>query len=136
MIELKVPASLAHLDAVLAFLEENLEEMGASFKVSMKIQVAVEEVFVNIANYAYPGRTDGQACIRLEKVDAPASVRITLIDSGIPYDPLKKPDPDVNLSAEERQIGGLGIFMVKQSMDTVSYAYIDGQNCLTLEKIF
>lgn len=136
MIELKVPASLEHLNEVLAFLEEKLEEMGAPFKVSMKIQVAVEELFVNIANYAYPDRADGQACIRLEKVDEPPSVRITLIDSGIPYDPLAKPDPDVNLSAEERQIGGLGIFMVKQSMDTVSYAYKDGQNCLTLEKNF
>lgn len=136
MKELKIPAKLENLDNVLSFLEENLEEMGCSMKVSMKIQIAVEELFVNIANYAYPDRANGQAAITLEAVENPASVRITLTDSGIPYDPLAKPDPDVALSAEERQIGGLGIYMVKQSMDALHYEYRDGQNCLTLEKKF
>lgn len=135
MKEIRTPAKLENLDQVLSFLEENLDEMGCSMKASMKIQVAVEELFVNIANYAYPDREDGQAFISLEKVDDPESVRITLIDSGIPYDPLAKPDPNVTLSAEERQIGGLGIYMVKQSMDAVHYEYRDGQNCLTLEKL-
>lgn len=136
MKEMKTPAKQEHLDEVLSFLEENLEEMGCPMKASMKIQVAVEELFVNIANYAYPDRTDGQASISLEKIEEPASVRITLTDSGIPYDPLAKPDPNVTLSAEERQIGGLGIFMVKKSMDEVYYEYKNGQNCLTLEKKF
>lgn len=136
MIELKTPAKLDCLDHVLSFLEEGLETMGCSMKVSMRIQVAVEELFVNIANYAYPDCTEGQACIQLEKVEEPKTVRITLIDSGIPYNPLARPDPNVTLSAEERQIGGLGIFMVKQSMDALNYEYKDGQNCLTLEKRF
>lgn len=134
MKELKTLATLEHLNEVLSFLEENLEEMGCSMKQSMRVQVAVEELFVNIANYAYPGCTDGQVTMKLEKVEEPAAVRITLIDSGIPYDPLAKPDPNVTLSAEERQIGGLGIYMVKQSMDEMFYEYRDGQNCLTLEK--
>jgi len=99
----------------------------------MQMDVAVEEIFVNIANYAYaPGV--GQARIRIEITGEPRMVQVTFIDSGVPYDPLAKPDPDVTLSAEERQIGGLGIFMVKKSMDNMLYEYKDKQNILTLQK--
>lgn len=99
----------------------------------MQIDVAVEELFVNIAQYAYaPGI--GVATIRLEIQEDPFVVVITFIDNGIPYNPLAKEDPDITLSAEERPIGGLGIYMVKKSMDEVSYEYKDGQNILRIKK--
>ena len=104
-------------------------------KVQMQIDIAVEEIFVNVAHYAYTPNV-GKVKIRLEKPADSTGVDITFIDSGIPYDPLAKPDPDVTLSAEERQIGGLGIFMVKKSMDSMLYEYTDGQNILTMRKLF
>lgn len=102
-------------------------------KIQMQIDIAVEEIFVNIARCAYAPEV-GNAIIRIETLADPPSVDITFIDSGIPYDPLAKADPDITLSAEERQIGGLGIFMVKRSMDDVRYEYLDGHNVLTLKK--
>ena len=99
----------------------------------MQVQIAVEEIFVNLAHYAY-GSEQGTATIRVEVGGDPLQVIITFIDQGVPYDPLKKEDPDISLSAEERQIGGLGIFMVKKSMDDVKYEYKDGKNILTISK--
>ena len=99
----------------------------------MQIELAVEEIFVNIAHYAYRPQI-GQATVRVEVKEEPLSVIITFIDRGVPYDPLKRSDPDVTLSAEEREIGGLGIFMTKKVMDEVAYEYKDGQNVLTLKK--
>jgi anti-sigma regulatory factor (Ser/Thr protein kinase) len=93
----------------------------------------VEEIFVNIASYAYaPGV--GDAVVRFESSQDPASVTITFIDSGVPYDPVQKDDPDVTLSAEERGIGGLGIYMAKKAMDDMKYVYRDGQNILSISK--
>ena len=99
----------------------------------MQIGVAAEEIFVNIAHYAYAPQK-GCATVRVEVLEDPVSVVITFIDHGIPYDPLEKEDPDINLPAQQRQIGGLGIFMTKQLMDDVAYEYKDGQNILTLKK--
>ncbi len=121
------------LDEVLAFLDGVLETMDCSMKTQMQLDIAVEELYINIASYAYAPAT-GPATIRVEKLDDPVGVEVTLIDSGVPYDPLAKPDPDVTLSAEERQIGGLGIYMVKKSMDDMRYRYEDGQNILTIRK--
>ena len=81
----------------------------------------------------YPSGT-GDAVISLRRTEDPRAVEITFTDSGIPYDPLAKADPDVTLSAEERQIGGLGIYMVKKSMDEMKYRYEDGKNILTIRK--
>ena len=102
-------------------------------KVLMQISLAVEEIFVNIANYAYAAE-GGNATIRagIEK-DTNMAV-ITFVDRGRPYDPTAKADPDITLSAEERAIGGLGIFMVKKTMDEVSYSYTNGCNVLTMKK--
>lgn len=133
MAELTLQASLEKLDEVLAFVEENLEKNDCPMKVLMQVQIAVEEIFVNIAHYAY-GSEQGTATIRVEVGGDPLQVIITFIDQGVPYDPLKKEDPDISLSAEERQIGGLGIFMVKKSMDDVKYEYKDGKNILTISK--
>ena len=132
--ELNIAAKTEKLNELLAFLEEYLESQGCSMKAQMQIAVAVEEIFVNIAHYAYTGlREDGDATIRLRMEGR--QVAITFIDSGIPYDPLAKPDPDVTLPAEEREIGGLGIYMVKKSMDDVKYERKDDQNILTLYKL-
>ena len=133
MKELTIEASVDNLPQVLAFLEEMLEAAGCSMKVQMQIAVAAEEIFVNIAHYAYAPGT-GPATVRAEIAGEPAVLTLTFIDRGVPYDPLAKEDPDVTLSAEEREIGGLGIFMTKQIMDDEAYAYRDGQNVLTLKK--
>ena len=133
MAELTLQASLEKLDEVLAFVEENLEKNDCPMKVLMQVQIAVEEIFVNIAHYAYDSE-QGTATIRVEVGGDPFQVIITFIDQGVPYDPLQKEDPDVTLSAEDRQIGGLGIFMVKKSMDDVKYEYKDGKNILTISK--
>lgn len=134
MLELKLEeARVDRLDEVLAFVDAQLEEAGCPFKVQMQIDIAVEEIYVNIASYAYaPGV--GPATLRVEiDADEPA-VTVTFIDRGVPYDPLAKPDPDVTLSVQERQIGGLGIFMVKKSMDSMEYEYSEGRNILKLRK--
>lgn len=133
MVELTLQATVENLDRVLAFVEENLESKQCPVKIMMQVQVAVEEIYVNIAHYAYDSEM-GTATIRVEIGSDPLQIIITFIDNGKPYDPLKKADPDTSLSAEERQIGGLGIFMVKKSMDDVKYQYIDGKNILTISK--
>lgn len=130
--ELTLPAQTEKLPEVLAFVEEQLEEAGCPMKAQMQISVATEEVYVNIASYAYaPG--SGMATIRLELTQEPAVV-LTFIDSGIAFNPLEKEDPNVNLPAEERQIGGLGIFMTKKTMDEVRYERAGDRNVLTLIK--
>ena len=134
MKELTIEASLNNLDQVLLFVDTQLETVGCPMKTQMKIDVAVEEIFVNIASYAYVPAT-GQAVIQIDFEQNPDTAVITFIDRGIPYDPLEKSDPDVTLSIQERQIGGLGIFMVKKSMDDMTYQYLDGQNILTLRKV-
>ncbi len=131
MTELTLEAKLDNLDQVLAFVDKFLEESDCPPKPQMQIDVAVEELFVNIARYAYAPNT-GSMTIRIEK--DPQGVSITLIDRGMPFDPVAKLDPDVTLSAEERQIGGLGIFMVKKSMDSMEYKHENGQNILMVRK--
>lgn len=133
--EIEVEATAANLAKVTAFVDERLERAACPMKTQMQIDVAVEEVFINIAKYAYhPG--SGMATVRVEMGDDPPLAKVTFIDRGKQYDPLAKEDPDVTLSADERPIGGLGIFMVKQSMDDVSYEFRDGANVLTLTKKF
>ena len=133
MREMDIAATLDNLDTVMAFVDQQLEEVGCSMKAQMQIDIAVEEVYVNIAHYAYNPEIGG-VTIRVQIEEEPLSVILTFIDKGKPYDPLAKEDPDVTLAAEDRQIGGLGIFMVKKSMDNVSYEYNEGRNILTLKK--
>ena len=102
-------------------------------KTMLQVSVAVEEIYVNIAHYAYHPEI-GEATIRCAVGGDPLQVTIQFLDSGKPFDPLAKPDADITLSAEERQIGGLGILMVKKTMDDVVYEYKDGCNVLTLKK--
>lgn len=133
--ELTVEAVDKNLTTVRDFVGAELDALGCPPKTQMQIKVAVEEIFINISRYAYSPQT-GHATIQVETAQEPKSVSITFLDRGMPFDPLQKPDPDVTLSAEDRQIGGLGIYMVKKSMDEVRYKNIDGQNILTLVKYF
>ena len=131
--EIELEASDENLAEVLAFIEEKLEKADCSPRTMMQISLAAEEVFVNIAHYAY-APDKGRAVVRVEVSGDPVSVTITFMDHGMPYDPLGNEDPDLTLSAEERQIGGLGVFLVKKTMDDVNYEYKNGQNILTLKK--
>jgi len=131
--ELTVDATLDNLRLVNAFLEEHLEEADCPLKAQMQISVAAEEIYVNIAHYAYAPET-GTVTLRLELQEEPPAVTLTFLDSGIPFNPLDRTDPDVSLPAEEREIGGLGIFMTRKSMDDLRYEFRDGQNVLTLIK--
>ena len=131
MAELRIKAKVENLNDVMAFVDAELEKLDCPMRAQMQIDVAVEELFVNIAHYAYaPG--EGDALLAVTAADR--AVEIEFRDSGVTYDPLAKADPDVSLSAEERQIGGLGIFMVKKTMDDMAYHYIDGQNVLKIRK--
>lgn len=133
MSELTIEAKTENLEKVLAFVDKHLEEKECAIKVQMQIDVAVEELFVNIAQYAYDSDT-GMVTIQVEIQEEPLAVMITFIDNGVPYNPLAKEDPDITLAAEERQIGGLGIYMVKKTMDDITYDYKDGQNILRIRK--
>ena len=132
--ELTLPAEIDRLPEVLSFVEEQLEEIGCPMKAQMQVSVAVEEVYVNIASYAYAPDT-GMATIRLALTEEQA-VTITFIDSGVAFNPLEKEDPDVSLPAEVRPIGGLGVYMVKKTMDEVGYEYADGWNVLKMRKSY
>ena len=130
--ELEIEAVRDNLPKVLAFVGQKLEETDCSPKTAMQVDIAVEEIFVNIADYAYRPGT-GKAVVRAEVSEEPA-LNLTFIDEGVPYDPTAKEDPDVSLSADERDIGGLGIFMTKKAMDEISYERKDGRNILKLKK--
>jgi len=131
--ELELEAVKENLPQVMEYVDKKLEAIDCPLKAQMQIDVAVEEIFVNIASYAY-APDKGNAVVRVEVTEDPVTVKITFIDHGVPYDPLAKADPDVTLPAEERAIGGLGTFLTKQLMDEVAYEYKDGQNILTLLK--
>ena len=133
MKELTVEAKTTNIEAVTDFVNEQLEALDCPMKAQMQIDIAIDELFGNIAHYAYNPEI-GQATVRVEVIEEPLSVVITFIDNGVPYDPLAKEDPDTTLSAEEREIGGLGIYMVKKSMDDITYEYKDGQNILAIKK--
>lgn len=135
MKSITVPALTEQLDTVLQFVQNELDQINCPLKICNQIAIAVEEIFVNIAHYAY--RPDvGDATIRCQvSTSGQPQITVEFLDSGKPYDPLKNADPDTTLSAEERDIGGLGIFMVKRLMDDVKYEYKDGKNILTIQKL-
>ncbi len=134
---LNIAAKTENLDQVLGFIDSFLEEQECDMKAMIQIDVAVEEMYVNIAHYAYgvEGGGDAEIRVELDELYGKRAVRITFIDSGIYYDPLAKEDPDITLGAEERPIGGLGIFMVKKSMDDVAYERRDERNYFTMKKL-
>ena len=134
MIEKRFPAALDQLEPVQMFVLSQLKCYAYSERVRAQLDVAVEEIFVNIARYAYPPDQPGWALVRCQVDRDPLRITVQFVDRGVPFNPLLKKDADITLSAEERQIGGLGILMVKRSMDQVDYAYENGCNILTLVK--
>ena len=133
MKELTIDATVQNIEKVTAFVDEQLAQLNCPLKAQMQIDIAIDELFGNIAHYAYNPKT-GSATVRIDVLEDPLSVVVTFIDNGKAYDPLARKDPDVGLTAEEREIGGLGIYMVKKSMDEISYEYKDGQNILRIKK--
>lgn len=133
MKEMTLAATVENIEVVTDFVNEQLEAMECPMKAQMLIGIAIDELFGNIAHYAYAPDV-GEATVRVEVTENPLSVVITFIDGGVPYDPLATEDPDTTLSAEERDIGGLGIFMVKKSMDEITYRYEGGKNVLSIRK--
>ncbi|MCR5603409.1 MAG: ATP-binding protein [Lachnospiraceae bacterium] len=133
MKEITLEADVKNIPVVTDFVNEVLEEAECPIKVQMQIDVILDEVFANIALYAY-GESGGDATVCVDVSDEPKVISITFKDKGMPFDPLSREDPDVTLSVEDRKIGGLGIFMVKKMMDEVVYRYEDGMNVLTVRK--
>ena len=131
MKEITVRAEAERLGEVTDFVNAELDVLGCPMKTLMQIDLAVEEIFVNIASYAY-GPEGGNAVIRIEAEDG--GVCVIFEDRGIPFDPTAQEDPDRSSPAEEREIGGLGIFLTKRLMDEVTYEYRDGRNILTIRK--
>lgn len=133
MKELSLEAKIENVDRVIEFINKELDDLGCPSKNKIEIDVAVDEIFANIANYAYKPNV-GNATIVFDTIDNSKTVVITFIDKGTPFDPLIKKDPNIELSADEREIGGLGIFIVKKTMDKVEYEYRDKQNVLKITK--
>ena len=126
-------AKIENIALVTDFVNSILEKNECSMKVQMEIDIVIDEIFSNIAYYAYaPG--SGEATVQVEIEDSPKRMELVFIDRGIPYNPLENKYPDVTLDIEERKIGGLGIFLVKEMMDEVLYEYVDRQNILKLIK--
>ena len=133
MKELTIAAVIENIEPVTDFVNEQLEALDCPMKAQIQIDIAIDELFSNIAHYAYNPET-GEATVRVEVIDDPMSVIITFIDNGIPYDPLTAVNPDTRLPVEDRTAGGLGIFMVKKSMDEIIYRYENGKNILSIRK--
>ena len=133
MQELTLDARLESIPAAVDFVDRALEAVGCPMKVQFQFNVAIDELLSNISRYAYAPDT-GKATVRFEFDAAQNMAHITFIDRGIPYDPLQKGDPDISLTADKREVGGLGIFMVKKMMDDMCYRREDGCNILRISK--
>ncbi len=133
MKELTIDATVENIEKVTEFVDQQLEKFGCPLRAQTQINIAIDELFGNIAHYAY-GQGVGPATVQVEVIEEPLSVVITFIDHGVPYNPLDTDDPDISLSAEKREIGGLGIYIVKKSMDSIHYEYHNGRNILTIKK--
>ena len=126
-------AIVEELDTVMQFVDQHLEATNCSQKVIGQVELAVEEIYTNIASYAYHPE-NGMAKIRCEVKGEPLQIIIGFSDEGKPYNPLKREMPDLTANVETREIGGLGIFLVRKMMDEVEYQFVDGKNILTIRK--
>ena len=128
---MRIPAKLDGLDVILSFVSFMLDSHGCTTRARTQVRMAVEELYVNVTLYAYPA---GDGWVEIRGCVEDDVVTFRLIDGGKPFNPLAKDDPDIELSGEEREIGGLGIYMVKTMVDELNYDYRDGCNRLTLRK--
>ena len=135
MEKLTVEAIVENLSVVTDFIIDPMQELNCKPKILMQMELVIEELFVNVAIYAYTSKKGNCTVVR-EFEEEPRAITVTLIDSGIPYNPLLREDPDTSLGVEERAIGGLGIFLVKKNVDEISYEHKEGQNILRFKKLF
>ena len=133
MKELTVEAIVEQIETVTEFVNAELEKLDCPMKARIQLDIAIDEIVSNIAYYAYGERT-GTVTVRIEALQEENGVQLMFLDSGVPYDPLTRQDPDISAEIEERKEGGLGIFLVRKTMDDMKYEYKDGQNCLTIRK--
>ena len=133
MKEMTVEATVENIDVVTEFVNAELEALDCPMRTQIQIDVAIDELMANISMYAYNPKT-GPATVRVEVDEDPLAVIISFIDNGVPFDPLEAKRPDTSLDIEDRPVGGLGIFLVRETMDDVSYEYKDGQNILRIKK--
>lgn len=135
MDELRLDATIENLPEVTEFVTASLEEKDCSMKVVMQMELVIEEIFVNVASYAYAPET-GVVIVRKSFDEEPRALNLAFIDSGKPYNPLEHKDPDTSLGVDEREVGGLGIFLIKKNVDEINYERKDGQNILSIKKFF
>ncbi len=133
MPKITLPAAIENIEHALDFVNDILDSVDCPMKARTQLNIALDELMSNVALYAYASGK-GDVTVSLDILDDPKRAVLTLTDEGVPYDPLQKEDPDVTLSAEERGIGGLGIFIVKRSMDKMTYAYQNGKNIVSIVK--
>lgn len=133
MSTLTLEAKINNIPVLTDFIDQQLEALDCPMKPQMQIDVAIDEIFTNISSYAY-GEGSGMATVSIDFDDATRTVTISFEDSGMPFDPLTQEEPDITLPAEQRQIGGLGIFLVKKTMDDMRYQRQGDKNVLTIEK--
>lgn len=129
-----VPSKADRLYEVQDFVNSCLSGSGASEKVVLQLQLVVEEIFINIANYAYRPPGSGDVDISCTVEEDVMKVTLRFVDRGPEFDPLKRPDPDVGADPADRPIGGLGIFLVKNNVDGIAYRRDGDKNILTVEK--
>ena len=135
MEKMTIDAKIENLSEVTEFITSSLEEKDCSIKIVMQLELVIEEIFVNVASYAYRPNV-GPVTVCKEFEQEPQAIIITFIDSGTPFNPLEREDPNTNATIEQRDIGGLGIFLVKKNVDDVFYERKDGKNIFTVKKIF
>lgn len=134
MNKIVVPAKIENLQKVLNFINQELESVEYNETLLLQLELSIEEAYVNIANYAYE-LEDGDVLISCSIDKNPTRVTIEFIDCGIPYNPLDNEDPDTFSKIEDKEIGGLGILLIKENVDFIGYEYQDGKNILTLKKV-
>ncbi len=133
MNKLTVPAKIENLQKVMNFLSDQLDSVDYVMKSRLQLELSIEEAYVNIVNYAYKSE-EGKVVICCDIDEHPLQVTMQFIDCGIPYNPLKNEDPDISLNVEEKEVGGLGIFLIKKNVDHIEYEHKDGKNILTIQK--
>lgn len=133
MMEITLPAIIENVEKVTDFVNAELDKINCPAKTKAEIDVAIDELFSNIAKYAYDSK-EGNATVKVEVSESQRVADITFIDDGLPFNPLQKADPNVKLDLDEREVGGLGIFMVKKKMDNIEYEYKNNQNILKITK--
>ena len=130
--QITLPNDVQEVPQLNVFVDEVCEQVDFDMSTTLKLNLAIEEAVVNVMNYAYPAGEKGD--VDIEAMINDEYLVFVISDSGTPFDPTAKAEVDTTLSAEERGIGGLGIHLIRQIMDTINYERVEGKNVLTLRK--